>query len=253
MTESAWYVYGVVDGDRGVGDPFRLVRSESLAAVVAPVDLAEFDDLDTRLNDRAWLERKALEHEEALRRVALDGPVVPLRFGAIYHELDDVEHMLVERRGELAADLERVRGNVELGVKGFVDRRRLEELLTRERSGASAASPGRAYLERRQAEQDVAAETREMLADVARSVHERLLERSVAGVLSRPHSRELSGRADDMFLNAAYLVPAGDDSLRGEAAALGPAYAPLPVSFEVTGPWPPYSFVGREEREEVAR
>jgi hypothetical protein len=253
MTDTGWYVYGVVDGDRSVDAPFVLVRSESLAAVVAPVDLAEFDDLDTRLNDRAWLEQQALAHEGALRRVAADGAVVPLRFGAIYHQLEDVEQMLGERREELAADLDRVRGHVELGVKGFVDRAKLEELLARERTDASAASPGRAYLERRQAEQDVAAEARGIVADVARSAHARLLERSVAGVVSRPHSRELSGRSDDMFLNAAYLVARGDESLTDEVAALGSAYAPLPVSFEVTGPWPPYNFVGRAEREEVAR
>lgn len=253
MTETGWYVYGVVDGDRSIGTPFRLVHSESLAAVVAPVDLAEFDDLDARLNDRAWLEQKALAHEAALRRVAGDGPVVPLRFGAVYHQLEDVEQMLDERRDELAADLDRVRGHVELGVKGFVDRARLEDLLARERTAASDASPGRAYLERRRVEQDVAAEARGIVADVARSAHARLLERSVAGVVSRPHSRELSGRADDMFLNAAYLVARGDASLREEVTALGSAYAPLPVTFEVTGPWPPYSFVGRPEREEVAR
>jgi len=252
MTATGWYVYGVVDGDRSVGDPFRLVRSQSLAAVVALVDLAEFDDLDTRLNDRAWVEQKALAHESALSRVARDGPVVPLRFGAIYHQLDDVEQMLDERHDELAADLERVRGHVELGVKGLVDRTQLEELLASERTAASAASPGRAYLERRQVEQDVTTEAREIVADVARSAHERLLERSVEGVVSRPHSRELSGRTDDMFLNAAYLVPAGDETLREEAAALGRAYGPLNVTFEVTGPWPPYSFVGRAEREEVA-
>jgi hypothetical protein len=125
MTDTGWYVYGVVDGDRSVDAPFVLVRSESLAAVVAPVDLAEFDDLDTRLNDRAWLEQQALAHEGALRRVAADGAVVPLRFGAIYHQLEDVEQMLGERREELAADLDRVRGHVELGVKGFVDRAKL--------------------------------------------------------------------------------------------------------------------------------
>jgi hypothetical protein len=50
-----------------------------------------------------------------------------------------------------------------------------------------------------------------------------------------------------MFLNAAYLVPAGDDGLRGEVDALCRAYAGLGLSFEVTGPWPPYSFVGTRE------
>ena len=250
MSTSGWYVYGVVDADRrrtDVVDGVRLVARAPLAAVVEEVDLAEFDDLATKLNDRAWVERKALEHERVLSRLAQGGPVVPLRFGAIYDDLEGVEVMLEERFDELVADLERVRGHVELGVKGFVERPRLEDLLAGERARSSAASPGRAYLERRQVERDVAAEASAVVAEAARSTHERLLERSVAGAVARPHSRELSGRPEEMFLNAAYLVRAGDEALRGEVDALGRAYAGLGLSFEVTGPWPPYSFVGREE------
>jgi hypothetical protein len=246
---TGWYVYGVIDaGDRRqTVDGVRFVERPPLAAAVAEVDLEEFDDLETKLNDRAWLERKALEHEQVLRRLVRNGTVVPLRFGTIYDDLDDVGRMLEERANELLADLERVRGRVELGVKGFVERPRLEEVLARERAATPAASPGRAYLERRQVERDVATEVSAVVAEAARSTHERLLVRSVAGSVSRPHSRELSGRTEEMFLNAAYLVPAGDDALRGEVDALGRAYATLGLSFEVTGPWPPYSFVGRED------
>jgi hypothetical protein len=256
VSATGWYVYGVVDADRtldDVGMGVRLVRDDSLAAIVAPVDLAEFGDLTERLNDRAWLERKALDHETVLSRLTGDGPVVPLRFGAIYHRLEDVSRLLEERRDEFASDLERVRGCVELGVKGFVDRSVLEDALARERTEAPATAPGRAYLERRQVQREVADEAATILTEAARSAHARLLERSVAGTVSRPHSRELSGRAEEMFLNAAYLVSAVDESLRDEVAELGRAYAPLAVTFEVTGPWPPYNFVGERDREQAIR
>jgi len=249
VSEAGWYVYGVVDADSADGDPVRLIRSGSLAAIVAPVDLAEFGDIDEKLNDRAWIEQKALEHEAVLQRFAVGGAVVPLRFGAVYRRLDDVERLLAERRDEFAADLDRVRGCVELGVKAFVDRPELEERLSRERARAEDATPGRAYLERRRVERAVVSEAAGLLIEAARNAHARLLERSVAGVVSRPHSRELTGRRDDMVFNAAYLVPAADGSaLRAEVEAIGRAYATLAVSFEVTGPWPPYSFVGRERQ-----
>ena len=255
MSATGWYVYGVVDAGRPVGEHgggIRLVGDDALAAVVAPVDLAEFDDLAERLNDRDWLEQKVREHEAVLRKVASDGPVVPLRFGAVYRDLEDVSRLLAERREQFAADLERVRGCVELGVKGFVERSVLEDLLARERT-QTAVAPGRAYLERRQVQRDVSEEARTILADAARSMHARLLEHSLAGAVSRPHSRELSGRDEEMFLNAAYLVPAADDSLRDAVAVLSQTYEPFAVSLEVTGPWPPYNFVGREEEVEAAR
>jgi hypothetical protein len=253
-----WYVYGVVDGDRALDDSdddIGVVREGSVAAIVGPVDLGEFDRLDERLNDLAWLEQKARAHEAVLDRLVGEGAVVPLRFGAIYRRLDEVEAMLHERGDEFAADLDRVRGRVELGVKGFVERSALEATLASERVAASVGggSSGRAYLERRRMQREIAEEASAILAEAARSTHERLLEHTVAGALSRPHSRELSGRPEEMFLNAAYLVSADDESLRGEVAALGRAYAPLALTFEVTGPWPPYSFVGSEHREHATR
>ena len=257
MAGSGWYVYGVVDAGRELEDAdggVRLVRDGRLGAVAGPVDLDEFDRIDEHLNDLGWLEQKARAHEAVLDRLVGEGAVVPLRFGAIYRHLDEVTTLLRERGDELEADLDRVRGRVELGVKGFVERTALEDTLARERVAAPAGGgSGRAYLERRRVQRDVAEEASAILVEAARSTHERLRERAIDCAVSRPHSRELTGRSDEMFFNAAYLVPADDESLREEAAALGRAYAPLAVTFEVTGPWPPYSFVGAATEEGVAR
>ena len=252
-----WYVYGVADGDREIDEPkggVRLIREGRVAAIVGPVDLCEFDQLDERLNDLAWLEQKARAHEAVLDELVGEGAVVPLRFGAIYRRPDEVVALLRDRGEEFEADLDRVRGRIELGVKGFVDRTALENTLARERvATAAGGGSGRAYLERRRVQREIADEASAILAEAARTAHERLLELSAAGTVSRPHSRELSGRPEEMFLNVAYLVQAKDESLREEVAALGRAYAPLALTFEVTGPWPPYSFVGSENREHAAQ
>jgi len=243
---SGWYVFGVADAGLAVEhDGLQLVREGPLAAVVAPVDPDEYTE--EQLNDRPWLEQKVLAHEGVLSRYLRDGPVVPLRFGAIYRQLGDVVELLDERRDELTEDLERVRGRVELGVKGWVARGRLEETLAQKRTAAPASAPGRAYLERKQVERDIAAEASSLLADVARSAHTRLAELAVAAVVNRPQPPELTGRTEQMFLNGAYLVPAEDEALHREVAELDEAHRSLGLSFETTGPWPPYNFVGREE------
>jgi hypothetical protein len=51
-----------------------------------------------------------------------------------------------------------------------------------------------------------------------------------------------------MLLNAAYLVPLDDDRLVEEVARLADQHAALGVTYEVTGPWPPYNFAPAEER-----
>jgi Gas vesicle synthesis protein GvpL/GvpF len=245
---SAWYVYGVVDA-RAPAAPagVRLVDDGPVAAVVSAVPLADFgeDALAERLNDRDWLEEHARAHEDVLLRIADATTVVPFRFGVIYRDIDDVAAMLRERRDELVAALGRVRGHVELGVKAWADRARLEAALG---DSAPADSSGRAYLERRRTEQQRAERAGALLAEIAADAHARLLAHAVEGVANRPQPRELSGRDETMILNGAYLAAAGG-ALRGVLGALEREHASRGITFELTGPWPPHNFV--EPREDA--
>lgn len=103
------YVYGVVAGTArpmpadlvGVADaPVELVGDDDLAAVVGTIDL------DRPPAHRADL----LAHDNVLSAVAHDGPVVPIQFGSVLLDSDDVINGLLEpermRFEALLADLE---------------------------------------------------------------------------------------------------------------------------------------------------
>jgi hypothetical protein len=244
---TAWYVYGVVRAGASVpelAEGVCLVGDGSLAAVAGEVPLAEFgeDALVERLNDRIWLEEKARAHEEVLRAFLGRTPVVPLRFGAIYRDVVDVRRLLEERRGVFEAALGRLSGHVELGVKAWLDRDRFERALAG--VAATPADSGRAYLERRRGELAAAREASARAAEIARVAHERLLAAAVDGVANRPQPPELTGRPDAMLLNGAYLVRDDEEAFVDEVAHLADELAASGVTFELTGPWPPYNFVG---------
>jgi hypothetical protein len=256
---TAWYVYGVVDAGAarlerelattpGVGTDagIRVVEDGTIGAVSGSVPLGEFgeDALRERLNDPAWLEEKVRAHEEVLQRVLGETAVVPLRFGTIYHDLDDVVELLRQRRAEFEAALAHVRGRVELGVKGWADRARVADAVEpAEPTAADAPPSGRAYLERRQDEQRRARAAADAIAEATQEAHGRLAALAVDAVRNRPQPRELTGRDDEMILNSAYLVASGDTSLVDEVAALNASYGRLGLAFEATGPWPPHNFV----------
>lgn len=270
MTEAApttgWYVYGIVEAGQppaslaetveigGSPGAARLIESGGLAAIVSEVDLDEFDEaaLPVRLNDPVWLEEKARAHERVLEAAALDRTVVPLRFGTIFRHPDEVRKFIAGREATLTEAVERVRGRVELGVKAWADQTRLEAAWNEEASSETTAEePGRAYLLQRSRDKERDRELAALCEQVVNDAHRRLSALAVAGVVNRTQSRELSGRAEQMLLNAAYLVESGDSGVQATVAALDAEQRSSGISFELTGPWPPYNFVDLAVAEEA--
>jgi hypothetical protein len=247
---TAWYVYGIAEVDPVLErlESVQLVRHGELAALVREVPLDEFgeDVLPERLNDRDWLERNALVHEDVLQKAAAVTAVVPLRFGAIYRSTDQVEQMLGERADEFTATLNRVRGHIELGVKLWVDPEVLEQTLA-PRGEPTTGGAGAAYLQKRQREQELSRELQARLLALAEEAHGRLSAVAVDAVANRPQPPELTGRSEHMVLNGAYLVRAGDERLRSEVERLSAEQDELGLEYELTGPWPPHNFAGEME------
>jgi hypothetical protein len=247
---TAWYVYGVIRADAPAapltgtpglgGGSVRLVADGALAAIVSEVPLADFDDepLAANLHDPAWLEAGVRRHDAVLAAAVRETAVVPFRFGTIYRGEEHVRAMLAEHPG-LADALEALRGRIELGVKGIA--RNPPVPTTDDESDAPA---GRRYLEQKQRERRAAEEREATLARAADESHGRLsavAEDARANPLQPP---EASGSEGTMFLNGAYLVRvAGEGEFREAVESLRGELGPEGISFELTGPWPPYNFV----------
>jgi hypothetical protein len=149
--------------------------------------------------------------------LAANDAVLPARFGRGVDGVAALGETIRGRAEKLHAALERVRGNVEIGLRVTAGARERTE----------AATTGQAYLANRlaevQAAERIAHEIHEPLAEAARS--------DTLNVLSTP----------DLLLSAAYLIPRADvDAFRERVAALDAAHPQL--TFVCTGPWPPYSF-----------
>ena len=144
--------------------------------------------------------------------------------------------MLAEREAELTEAIERLRGRVELGVKAFL----LEPQVEAETPPAS----GRDYLLRKQQARAVANSAKAEALDVVRSLHEHLESLADDARVNPPQPPELSGRDEAMLLNGAYLVVAERQPKFVDALD---EHRDDRLELVVTGPWPPYNFVEREE------
>lgn len=265
MTDSsgtAVYLYGVTRdldlatlGDTsGVGGaPVRTVVADGLTALVSTVRMDEYgeDALRASLEDLGWVEATARAHHDVVDRAARAAPTAPARIATVYRNDDRVCQILRHERERFGAMLDRITGRSEWGVKAYA---RPEEeppdgappTATADAPGPGTAGVGTAYLRNRQAQRRRRDDLGRRVAERAQAIEEELRGRAIAVRRHPPQDPRLSGHAGTMILNMACLL---DDERVEEFLALvrdidgrSPA-----IGVEVTGPWPPYSFIDADE------
>jgi Gas vesicle synthesis protein GvpL/GvpF len=189
-----------------------LVKVDGLAAVCTPAEEAEVSA------ETLW------RHEEVVEALMADRDLLPVRYGTRLEDEGAVARAVEERRDELAAALDRVRGAVELSVRVMA-----AAAAPPSAPSAPPASSGAEYL-RQRARADASHDR------AAGALHEPLAALSRESAEARPRPPEL--------FRAAYLVERDAvASFAAEVARLQTAHPGL--SILCTGPWPPYSFAER--------
>lgn len=240
----------VVLPDGGIsGAAVTLVQVGALAAVVSELETERHGPEVWRAHaeDPQWLGQVAAEHNEVLETVVDQVDVLPLRLPGLYGDRTALETALEENADAFEAALAAVDGHVEWGAKVH---------LVRETDAEPATEPtsGRDYLMRKASEANRREAARDRRMSELLDVHERLAGVATLSVVNAPQDGALSGRAEPMLLNAAYLVRrAARDQFLALAQELGEDLWTHGMSLEVTGPWPPYNFAGRPEDSRVGR
>ncbi|MET9021745.1 GvpL/GvpF family gas vesicle protein [Actinopolymorpha sp. NPDC004070] len=263
--ETAWYVYAILrrgdhTADRSLpapaelpagveGAPVELLDAGHLAVAASEVPLAGFrtSDQDPDLSAHGWLRAAVNAHERVVEELARSGTVLPFRFGALYPSRDDARKIALTDADRLAAELDRLDGASEWGVKAYVeppdDRtdqvpayldepatgttwmvRRREAAAAREAAGRLRGS--------------VAAALEDALAGYVRDVVVRASAR-----VGHPAGHSTAAHTDLAF-DGVYLISHSRqeefDTALGDVAR---QYAADGLRVEVSGPWPPYHFV----------
>jgi hypothetical protein len=261
------YVYGVTRRGSGSGAvealaegvlpgaPVKLAPMGELAAVYSPVPAAAFASVAAKgAEDPAWVTERVLAHHRVLDACASAFVIAPVKFGAVRRTLADVEELVAANGAAFSEALERVEGAREWGVRLYGDmeacRRTIGEagpVLEALRTEMETAAPGRAFFLRKKMLELAAAEARKSLAAEAARVHGALSAKARETALartSRTGDRGQDGRQETLILSAAYLVDKRSEPQFHQA--LEQVRAELPAerfTLELTGPWPPYSFV----------
>jgi hypothetical protein len=211
-----------LSGLAGVGgEPVRTICEDDIHAVVGSVDAAAFGEssIASMLGDLVGIEPIGRAHHEVVATIAAQCPVVPLRLATIYPDDDTVSALLAEHHAELTELLESLRGTQEWGVQVYL------------RPAVGEAEPQQPWLEAEARAEQVD----RVLSDIA------IVSRRQPAPYLRPGS--VCGW---MVLNGIYLLDA-DRAAEFTSIARQFAAEHAALRVEVTGPWPPYSFVDRDD------
>ena len=226
------YAYGVVDGSASIptlegldGTEVFVVGHDRLGVLVSELSVARIGEhmWRRRAEDPTWLETVARAHHMVLSTVAANTDVVPLRVPAIYGDHDRVRLMLETDAPALGAALIRIREKVEWGVKIY-----WVGDAGGKRGDASAAQQ----------------ESRQLRTATVQVIDERLTTYASDAVKNAPQDQPISGRAEPMVFNTAYLVPrdSTDDFVALVTEVAKDLGEPNGLQVELTGPWPAYNF-----------
>jgi gas vesicle protein GvpL/GvpF len=231
----------------GAGAPRVLPGGEQLWLVVsdAPQEKYGKEAIDRGLKDLDWVSACAVGHQSVIGRFARAKAVIPLKLFVLFRSDERAVAHFRAQRARLRRLAERVSGHQELGVRILFDEAAAAKAADREATRGTQArggSGGTGFLMRKQALRDAGAVAAAEARARAEGVFEQLS--GLASDATRRMPEVGDPTAGRLVLDAAFLVPAGKVS--AFRAAVKRVAKPLPDCDEVTltGPWPPYSFVG---------
>ena len=244
----------VTPGELGIDSerPLELVRHNGVVAVAAEVPLAEYcrPEWEGREQELRWLLPRLQQHRQVIDRLRAQRPVLPVRFGTIFRSRDRIQQILADRCREIRRQLKRFEGKEEWGVKVYVrpamvqkKARRINPILAKVQKQLKEVSPGRAYFHQKKLEATRREAYRTVEKNLARQIGERLQHDEKPCLSKRLFEKELTGRPEPMLLNSVFLVDTDKvANFRADVDRISQRFASWGCIFEVSGPWPPYSF-----------
>lgn len=263
MNNALIYVYCLVNSPPDLdsysgSEDLKSICIDDLYVIVKDVSSEDFseENFKRHLSDLEWLETNAREHVEVINLIMENHEVIPFKFGTIFQAELNLRKFITDYSSSLKENFYNVGGREEWSVKIYCDRKTLttqidelsEEAATLEKQ-IMASSPGRAYLLKRKKADLIENEIDRICKNFGQENFDKFKSLSESTNLNNLLPKEFTGREDTMILNATFLV--GKDKVKDFKELLEALENKGKNSgflLEMTGPWPPFSFISLKEK-----
>ena len=264
MINDLIYVYCISDklpepGIEIASNELNMLTVNNFIVFFKHVSESEFseENLKKNISDIQWLEINARDHFRIISSIMENCNVIPFKFGTIYTSPDSLTKFITDYSDSLVVNFDFVRGKEEWTIKIYCDRGALSKQIDELSEEAAvmekqimASSPGKAFLLKRKKNDLVENEMDRLCNQYGQEYYDIFKELSESDRLNNLLPKEFTGRVETMILNTTFLVRKDKvaefintaDDLRKRDENSG-------FFIEVTGPWPPFSFISIKEKQ----
>jgi hypothetical protein len=239
---TALYLYGITQkkvslapGVVGVGGSASIepIECEGLVCWISRVDKGEFaDNLASKVENLDWLAETSMRHQQVASAIAEHTEILPARLATVFLTLSSLETDVRKNKRVLETDFARVKDSEEWGVKVFA-------VTTKPELPAEARKSGKEYLKAK------AAMLQKPAGKEPDSEIEKFAEALTKIAVSTADGGQISGAQRGLKWQISLLLKRDDrEKLDGLLKKYSGEWAEV-RRIELTGPWPPYSFVTR--------
>jgi len=214
--------------------PVESIRCSDLLCWVSRVDTSTFgEQLAGKMENLEWLAEASVRHQQAVAAIHACGSILPTRFGTVFLSEQSLCKDVAHRKKALQAEFEHVADADEWGVRIFA--------VTKPVAAPATAASGKDYLKQK------AATLKERTPRAAGPELGKLAAELEKIARATAPGGKVSAGQRGLEWQGSFLVPRGKE--QRFRAVLGRFAEQWQASHRVecTGPWPPYSFVGRGE------
>ncbi len=243
------YLYGIsellpADLPQEIGVALAKIEAVECGGVVCWVSWVPGIDFERNLarnmENLDWLAEASVAHQRAVSAIAKQTEILPARFGTVFRSETSLRQHVRRRTRHLRRDFERVRGADEWGVKVFgitLQSAAVPKIQSKVHSGKDYLKAKAALLPKRRE----AAATDGDLKKFQEALNRVARETAKVGNVS-------SGQRGLAFQTSLLIKRRDRKKLESVLKKFSDSWENR-RRIECTGPWPPYSFVSRPERE----
>ncbi len=190
-------------------------------------------------------------HEDVVDTLMKGTTVVPFKFGTILKDEKAASKLLQDDEEQFKKLLSKFSGRAEWGLKVYADNQeftkhivQLEPKFKNLEEKREKLSRGAAYLLGRKMEEELKDSVIARLAKVTEVIFQELGKAAYEAKVNNTLPQKLTSKKKEMILNTVYLVEREKVArFRKQGKRLVEKYASMGLDLEVSGPWPPYSFI----------